>query len=753
MNTPVPFFKLVLGSGGLALVLGLPSGITAWFDGLPWAGEMETVVLAIIIPFLLILGWRFLALRLPILLLSALLILKIVLFLGSPAGGWLVKVHPNLTQEQSPLIVPFQRHKGETWVNTYETSWNENASGILRQAWTEKLDFPLDWVLFQVGCGFSSVPCWNKLNPVIEIEGSVLLPEGKGFSLVAQGVQKGTLLALHESGESFILTPTKDIKDALEKQNQLPRSGRWRVSGKLHYRGTKWSLIPVLVTADGEIEAELGRGVLWQSEESLSSAGGQIGIYKYISFIIDIGIIVFLVAWVAWVTRLMICRQVLNLPLAIFSMSAICMPIFIAPIIEYILTIFGLSGHRSTFYYLGFSIFILGMGFLLWVFWQKDYRNLQTERMVLTVFLFFGPAILFFFADRWWPILGQWTKWGWGDDWSTYQYFARKIVVDGEWLLAGEVRINGTGVFRMQPLYRYFVGFYHWLFGQSAFVQNMADVWCVLGATVLLASWALKLRLSAFIIFITSTIYLAIILIGTIRYHIGRGLIEHHAMIFMVLAGWLLYGSHEGNFLRIIAAGICGVIGYWLRQDHLIVTVMLVFLIIEPTHGTTGEVWKAYWHQIWTHWRRGFSYVGIIVLGLFLMCFRNWWVGGIFAPTEKGHVMLRAFDLTEFYFRMKLMLTATHSATPNFATMVLLPGTFIGFVALIWRPNCLRSFPMAIGCALIGVFLPYVFFSNAGYPGRYSIHLLPLALLSTMIILDYFLKRVSFFKFGPIKNK
>ena len=103
------------------------------------------------------------------------------------------------------------------------------------------------------------------------------------------------------------------------------------------------------------------------------------------------------------------------------------------------------------------------------------------------------------------------------------------------------------------------------------------------------------------------------------------------------------------------------------------------------------------------------------------------------------------FDLTEFYFKVKLMLTATYSATPSFATMVLLPGTFIGFVALIWRPNCLRSFPMAIGCALIGVFLPYVFFGNPGYSGRYSIHLLPLALLSIMIISDYLLKRVSFF--------
>jgi hypothetical protein len=747
MDNLISFSKLTLGCFFLAIVIALPSGITAWFDGLPWTGEKETIALAIIIPFLFILGWRFLALRLPILLLVALLILKIVLFLGSPAGGWLVKVYPSTTHDSSALI-SFQRHEGDTWITTYETSWNENASGILRQPWTEKLDFPLDWVLFGdlAKCGVSTIPCFNKLNPVIEIAGSVLLPEGKGFSLVAEGVQKGTLSAIHESGESFILTPTKDIKEASEKQYQLPRSGRWRVSGKLHYGGTEWSLIPVLVEADGEIETELGRGVLWQSEESLSSAESQIGIYKFISFVIDIGIIVFLVLWTAWATRLMIHRQTLNLPLAVFSASAICISIFMAPVFAYMFQRVGLVD-PTTASYLGLSILISGMGYLLWVYWAKDFRNFEADQIALSVFLLFGPALLLFFANLWCPILGQWKVWGAGDDWTSYQFFARKIIVEGEWLNAGE------SVFIMQPLYRYFVGFYHWLFGQSAFVQHIADVWCVLGATVLLASWAVKLRLSAFIIFIANTIYLAIILMGTIRYHIGRGLIEHHAMIFMVLAGWLLYGARAGNFLRIVGAGICGVIGYWLRQDHLIVIAMLVFLIIEPTHGTTGEVWKAYWRQIWTHWRRGFSYVGIIVFGIFLMCFRNWWVGGIFGPSVPDHVILEAFDLTKFYFKVKLMLTATHSATPSFATMVLLPGTFIGFVALIWRPNCLRDFPMAIGCALIGIFLPYAFFGNPGYPGRYSIHLLPLALLSTMIISDYLLKRVSFFEFESMKNR
>ena len=61
LNPPVFFFKLAFGVFLFAFVLGLPSGITAWFDGLPWTSGAETLILSVVVPFLLILGWRFLS--------------------------------------------------------------------------------------------------------------------------------------------------------------------------------------------------------------------------------------------------------------------------------------------------------------------------------------------------------------------------------------------------------------------------------------------------------------------------------------------------------------------------------------------------------------------------------------------------------------------------------------------------------------------------------------------------------------------
>ena len=53
LNSPGQFLRMTCGVLLLGLVLGLPSGITSWFDGLPWTGVTETVILSAVIPFLL----------------------------------------------------------------------------------------------------------------------------------------------------------------------------------------------------------------------------------------------------------------------------------------------------------------------------------------------------------------------------------------------------------------------------------------------------------------------------------------------------------------------------------------------------------------------------------------------------------------------------------------------------------------------------------------------------------------------------
>ena len=157
----------------------------------------------------------------------------------------------------------------------------------------------------------------------------------------------------------------------------------------------------------------------------------------------------------------------------------------------------------------------------------------------------------------------------------------------------------------------------------------MADVWCVLGATILIACLAKKLRISPLLIFISSIVYLLINLLGPFRYHIGRGLVEYSAMIFMILAAWFLYRSREGGTKLIVLATLFGILGYWTRQDHLGAIACLAFLVLEPVNESTGG-WKGYWDRFQFQWRKFGVYWGLGICSVLLVSFRNWWMGGDF---------------------------------------------------------------------------------------------------------------------------
>ena len=726
----------------LGLVLGLPSGITAVFDGLPWIGEAETLSLAVIIPCLLILGRQFLSLRFSIVFLCALFLLKTILFVGSPSSGWLVKVHPNLTQKQFKGYYPFQLVAGDSWVRTYATMWNKEASGILKNPWTEKLDFPLDWILLKPKCGASGARCFDEVNPILEIDGILVIPEGKKFSLMAEGVQEGNLLATNEEGKSLNLIPAKNRQEATQQDYQFLQSGKWTISGRLNYKGKNWSLIPVLVDVDGKINPDLGRGVLWHNSEEISGTLEHIGIYKVLSFILDGGVILFLFAWLAWTVQLLANKQILSLPLALSSIAAVFIPIIMAPVYAGILDKLH-SPDLTTISYLGFSILVTGVGFLFWSYWKKDFRSFQVDRLIPSIFLLFGPAMLFFFVNKWWSIIGQWKIWGSGNDWTTYQSFARKIIVEGDWLGAGE------GVFTMMPLYRYIVGIYHLLFGQSAFVQHMADVWCVLGATIIIVAFAMKFRISPLLVFIASITYLSINLISAFRYHIGKGLVENHAMIFIMLAAWLLYRAREGGAMRLTLATLFGILGYWTRQDHLGVVAGLAFLVLEPVEGPTGG-WKGYWGRFQLQWRNFVIYWGLGISSVLAVCFRNWWLGGAFYPSDKN-AAIYAISAQGSPLTSSVYTILAANAWPNppsiMLSIVLTSGTILALIALMWRPKSLIDFPISLGIIIIGLFGPYAFLWFGGYPPRFSIHLLPLAVISLICFLNYFTKRYEF----PIK--
>jgi hypothetical protein len=72
-------------------------------------------------------------------------------------------------------------------------------------------------------------------------------------------------------------------------------------------------------------------------------------------------------------------------------------------------------------------------------------------------------------------------------------------------------------------------------------------------------------------------------------------------------------------------------------------------------------------------------------------------------------------------------------------------GVIVALLALFWRPNVLKNFPLSLPIIFVGLVLPYAFLMNWGYAPRYSIHLIPFALLSLTFFLSNLLERFKFF--------
>jgi hypothetical protein len=208
-------------------------------------------------------------------------------------------------------------------------------------------------------------------------------------------------------------------------------------------------------------------------------------------------------------------------------------------------------------------------------------------------------------------------------------------------------------------------------------------------------------------------------------------------MIFMMLAAWYLYRSREGGISPIFFATLFGIMGYWMRQDHLGAIAGLAFLSLEPVTGLTGN-WKEYWERFKLHWQPMAFYWGGGILSVILICYRNWILGGEFYPTDVQHPnFIGEFERGKFY----LILTGDEwPIFPSISGIVATLGVFMALLALVWRPKLLSNFPLSLGVIFIGLLAPYAFLWTGSYEPRFSIHILPLAVLSWAFLLSNLFK-------------
>jgi hypothetical protein len=348
-------------------------------------------------------------------------------------------------------------------------------------------------------------------------------------------------------------------------------------------------------------------------------------------------------------------------------------------------------------------------------------------RNMKTAFLAIGVPWLTFFAVLSRDQIGRFSIYS-TDDWLAYQAAGYRIFMNGYWLE------GGTPAFDYQPLYRWMTGALHLLFGDSSVGEVYWDTVCLLiGA--LLAFHIVRTAAGFRWGLIAAALTLATITLGTPWYFLGRGLSEIAAAGFAFLAMFLLLRGRRGSHAWVAAGAVMAVLMFYSRLNHLLWAAFLPAMLL-PLRAPAIPVAIA----------RAFArvrlsslaiYAAVFSGGVVLFMLRTWYYTGAFSlfygtslrHNDTGLRPWTVFD-AEAWAKVAHSLAsfAWLNEPPRFdpRALVMIAGVLVAVAAVLQVPVA-RRVPGSLVLVAAGASLGAFFAHAHGYPGRFSIHAVPLA--------------------------
>lgn len=347
-------------------------------------------------------------------------------------------------------------------------------------------------------------------------------------------------------------------------------------------------------------------------------------------------------------------------------------------------------------------------------------------------FLLVGVPWLAFIAALSLPQIGRFTMYSY-DDWLTYQVAGHRIYFQGYWLE------GGNEVFDFQPLYRWMTGALHLLFGDSSVGELYWDAACVLMGA-LLAFHVAKPFAGFRLALAGAAATIATVTLGTPWYFLGRGLSEIAASGWGFLAMFFLLRGRRGSIAWAGAAGVFAVLMFYTRLNHLLFAAFLpAFLLSCRT--------PVMWSRLWAAMRRlriraVAAYTAAFAAGVTFFAWRTWYYTGVFSlfygtSLKNNDTGLRPWTLFdgEVWARIAHSLQATvfmnEPPRPDPRALIVVAGVAVAALAMFWPRAGWRVPAIALIVAAggtLGAFLAHAH----GYPGRFTIHLLPFGAILTM---------------------
>ncbi|MCB2191639.1 MAG: hypothetical protein KQI62_08740 [Deltaproteobacteria bacterium] len=693
-------YIVIINLGLLIFALAIPVPLKSLLDGVPFSSNLEVIIIAIALPFLVIAGRRFLAAKWLMPLVVFLIVLKLFGALIAPSVGIEVRAYENQ-----------KKFNQGDWERTYQSLWRPGCSDLMKKGYEGTRNFPLEWLNH-----YNDRYRRAAVNVVLSLKGWINIPPGYSVAVVARDAHKSALLA--GKYQVPVVAHKQEIRKI--KPIKMP-SGVLPLTGFINYftgeRGigrTDWNLQIYLVSPDGRLTDAFKANALWSTTQGANFSPFWVTFWWCFFMAVDLFMVLVLAAWTLWTLRRLIKLKILNLWISACAMVGIMAPYIYRFLWADRVECFGLG------------IITAAVMVFLWALRQEE-NKYKSHDIALIVLVALGPGILLHYLNIWWGTASAFTLYTNGDDWLTYQMFASHIALEGDWF-----HFDHRPVLTYQPLYRYIVAILHVFFGQSSLAQKLFDVWSVVGAASILAAMARYWRVSLAWCLLAPAIYLIPVLIDRFLFLIGIGLQEYPAMLFMVAVAWTMLQNRDKN-PRILKPSILAIIAFLLRPDHILGLAALVLLAYPPILGNLIEAWTKLLRLLLGSWKRIVSYGCVLLGGVLAIAFRNWVGGNEFVINKASNLQYLSIKTwAASWDSINLLLTARDSGI-HISGFMLWAGVLIGLICLVIRMGLLKRYPLELGLILLCIIAPYFLLKVNAYTPRFSVHLLPFAVLSLLL--------------------
>jgi hypothetical protein len=319
-----------------------------------------------------------------------------------------------------------------------------------------------------------------------------------------------------------------------------------------------------------------------------------------------------------------------------------------------------------------------------------------------------------------------------------FQRFGYRIFMQGYWLE------GGTPTFWFQALYRWISGALHMVFGDSSVGEVFWDAACLLTGACF--AFHITRRVAGFRWGIAAAVVtLTVVTVGPGWYLIGRGLSEISSAGLIYGGTLLALRGRAGSRVAASGAGLLAVLAFYARLNNLPMMVA-VAAFAWPVREPISELWHP--RRLVPRGSRTvlLGVLGAAAIGLWLFTARTWYYTGVLSmlfgtqagtlsvwqPTDQGGSALQ-----NVLGSVLMVLTMNDPPRFDVRAVPVVAGAVTAVLAIAGLRR-FRDLPLnAVVLCLAGLSGALVARGTA-YPGRFSIHLVPVTVTLFMCALSLF---------------